>query len=449
MASPKTQDIVMEFCQDKGIRENLLYIASSKTFFLYDEARGFYRHVSEEKMELLAYEFTKGKDKNISKNFLRDFVHLAGLQCYEKIDEMPKRYIAMSDKLLDMETFDFEKFSRERYAHFSVHCASDQLKEDAPMFHKFLGEVLVDDAGKRDDQLLSVLQEMAGYYLLPDLRPGVMFFLLGNGANGKSVFINLLTEIIGREFISALSLQTITTNRFALTGLIGKRVNISGEEESKYMSGAKFKALITGDAIEGERKFGGTFTLYPSTKFLFATNNVPLFERIDPAIKRRIRIIPFKRMFSEKERDLFLTKKLLTELPGIIGWAIGGAKRLVANGYVFSESRAVEKEMTEFENAISGAAMFVRELFVEDAESFISNGSLYTDYTLWCDKNGRKPMNSSNFQKDITRLYGKESIIGWDKETQHTVRGRNLRSVAEIGHEGSQGGDTAPQRISF
>jgi putative DNA primase/helicase len=48
-----------------------------------------------------------------------------------------------------------------------------------------------------DEELQAYLQRMAGYCLTGLVSEHVLFFLYGTGANGKSVFINTLVEIMG------------------------------------------------------------------------------------------------------------------------------------------------------------------------------------------------------------------------------------------------------------
>jgi phage/plasmid-associated DNA primase len=61
-----------------------------------------------------------------------------------------------------------------------------------PMWHGFLDKVT---AGDRELQCF--LQRMAGYALTGLTREHALFFLYGTGANGKSVFVNTISGILG------------------------------------------------------------------------------------------------------------------------------------------------------------------------------------------------------------------------------------------------------------
>jgi putative DNA primase/helicase len=287
----------------------------------------------------------------------------------------------------------------------------------------------VDEKGKTDEQLIVLVQEMLGYYLLNNLKAQAVFFLVGRGANGKSVLINVVEKMIGAEYVSAMSIQSLTMNNFATSGLIGKKVNLCNEEESKYLRSDRFKALISGDLIMGERKHENHFYFHPKTKYLFATNAMPTFDGINHGIRRRMQIIQFNRVFEPHEQDRDLSDKLQTEIGGIVGWALKGAQRLVSNGYRFSQSDNVDEAILSFENQTSSALAYFRENYEvsEDPNDFMSADEMYELYRQWCEKYGKKPMSEPVFGRDIgdNIFKGARSIIKW--YGGQTRRGRPVR----------------------
>ena len=61
-----------------------------------------------------------------------------------------------------------------------------------PMFDKYLAEVLPDESSR------TVLQEFSGY-IFTGMNLEKMLMLVGSGANGKSVFFNIISAIVGRQ----------------------------------------------------------------------------------------------------------------------------------------------------------------------------------------------------------------------------------------------------------
>ena len=301
---------------------------------------------------------------------------------------------------------------------------------EIPKFLEFLDTTLIKDSGRTDPELIKVVQEMFGFYLLNNLKAQTVFFLVGKGANGKSVMVRIIEKMIGTEFVSAMSIQNLTMNQFATSGLIGKKVNICNEEESKFLRSDKFKALISGDLIQAERKHERQFAFRPVTKYLFASNRLPSFEGVNFGIRRRMKIIPFKKVFEVEEQNKNLAEELLEELPGIIKWAIEGAKRLVEYNYQFADSAAVKKTLRDFENVTSSALMFFRRNYKPDPDGFMGNMELYREYDTWCLENGKRPMSSISFHRDLSENIKIESEVVW----QHgkSTRGKKISMIREL-----------------
>lgn len=401
--SIKNQDIAIAFIDSDLYKQDLIYCSEWKTFFKYNE--GIYEEIPMGKMEKVVHSFIKLSfpDVNVNTGLVRDVLQQIVWTIYRSVDEIRSTYIALQDKLLDLSDFSFQEFDRTRVAIHQMNLHSVDLNKPTPLFEKFLSEILVDSKGETDTELIHLVQEMFGFYLLNELKPHAVFFLVGQGRNGKSVLLKMLAEMIGKKFTTAMSIQYLTTNEWAMGSLVGKKINICNEEESKYLRSDKFKALVSGDTTQANRKFLDPIVFEPQVKYIFATNELPTFEGINVGLKERIYIVPFKRIFKEGERDYELTEKLLGEIGGILAWSIEGAKRLKKNGYRFSKSKAVSKAMDEFIETISSPIAFMNELYQPAIErtTFIGYQQLYEDYQVWCGKRGQKFMNRRHFIKEL------------------------------------------------
>ena len=89
------------------------------------------------------------------------------------------------------------------------------IKYDAeatcPRFNQYISELLTDED-------IMVVQEFCGYMLLPTTKAQVALFLRGDGGEGKSVLLNVLSAIMGASATSG-DLATLATNRFKLATL--------------------------------------------------------------------------------------------------------------------------------------------------------------------------------------------------------------------------------------
>ena len=83
-----------------------------------------------------------------------------------------------------------------------------------------------------------------------------MLVLFGTGANGKSVFYDILNALLGAENFSSYSLQNLTNDNGYYRAKIGnKLVNYSSEMSSK-MENEYFKQLSSGEKTSARLPYG-------------------------------------------------------------------------------------------------------------------------------------------------------------------------------------------------
>jgi len=338
----------------------------------------------------------------------------------------------MRDKILNLETFEYEDPTPEKLVFYCVDCYAKDVQEgygtmEDSLWIKFINQVIVDKNGTTHPDTVRVAQEMMGYYLLNTMEGQVSFFLNGKGQNGKSVFLNVLRYMIGKEFAAASTVEDLTTDKFAPASLIGKKVNICSEDESKFTRSDKFKTMISGDDITVQRKYGAHFSWRPTVRHIFSTNDMPTFSGLSFALLRRIKIIPFYFKIPESLKDTKLTEKLYRELPKIVAWALEGAKRLALQEFKFSHSDLIDEKLEEFKNNLSAALLFIREKYVEESGCFVSDEELYTEYKVWCEIKGKKAQNYYNFIKDLEDNLNLGSIESWYEDKKQ--KGRQLKYI--------------------
>lgn len=395
--------MAQEFCRNESISTDMIYVVSFDAFFCYKD--GIYEEVEHREMKKKVHSFliSMYPEQNITDQLVKDVLTQIGYLLYRQVEEIKSDCIGLQDCILDLNTFETKPFSRDIVAIHRINTDLASLSTPTPMWDKFLSEVLVTKSGRPDKQLHDLLQEAFGFFIINEIKPEATFFLVGQGSNGKSVILDVLESIIGHRFISAMTIQELTTNRFAPAGLIGKKLNICREEESKYLDAGKFKTIVSGEAVESQRKFQDNIVFKPQAKFIFASNSMPTFESINNGLRRRIFIIPFHRIFEDHEQDKDLKDKLFPEIGGIVAWALEGAKRLRKNNYQFTESRESTFAKEEYVETLSSALKFFYEFYEVSVEkiTFVPQNIMYAKYSLWSRDNGRKALNSVNFFKDL------------------------------------------------
>ncbi|MCK4378512.1 MAG: hypothetical protein KAW01_04170, partial [Deltaproteobacteria bacterium] len=207
---------------------------------------------------------------------------------------------------------------------------------------QYLDEVALGDQG-----MINCLQEAAGYIFCMSIPKPALFFLVGSGANGKSVFLNILTELVGKNNSCSVNLNLLS-QEYYIRELQNKMVNISTETpRNRQTTMNQVKAICAGDIVTGRSIYDRPVQFKPFAKHFLAMNELPAIEDMTFGMQRRLYIFNFSRTFTEQEMDVNLHEKLCTELPGIFNWALDGLRRLMENNYIFSRSQRMEQIKNE------------------------------------------------------------------------------------------------------
>ena len=112
----------------------------------------------------------------------------------------------------------------------------------------------LEEATGGDAELIRFLQQWCGYALTGVTREHALVFVFGPGGNGKSVFLNVLTGILG-AYAATAAMDTFTASRSErhstyLAMLRGPRlVTASETEEGKPWAEARIKQMTGGDLV--------------------------------------------------------------------------------------------------------------------------------------------------------------------------------------------------------
>lgn len=276
-------------------------------------------------------------------------------------------------------------------------------KAKAPLFEAYLNRVLPDKERQR------VLAEYLGFVFIKHgsntLKEEKALILYGTGANGKSVFFEIVTSMFGRENVSNYSLQSLTEEKgFYRAKISNKLVNYASEINGKLET-SLFKAMVSGEPVEACLKYGQPFTMNQYAKFIFNCNELPKDVEHTNAYFRRFLIIPFDITIPEIEQDKRLSYKIIeNELSGVFNWVLEGLNRLLEQKR-FSECEAVKQAIEQYKIESNSVQMFLNEhgYLASKVNSKLIK-ELYPEYRGFCIDDGMPPFKKSNFIKQLKAL---------------------------------------------
>lgn len=255
-------------------------------------------------------------------------------------------------------------------------------------------------------ELVPVVIELTGYLLTPDNNLQIAAMLLGEGENGKSTLLRLLTSILGAQNVSAVALHRLDEDRFAAAELYGKLANVFADLDARALrSSSMFKSITGGDAITAERKFRDAFTFTPYARLLYSANEVPPTPDSSDAFFRRWLILPFERSFRENP-DRHIDAKLSTssELSGLLNLALAALPDLRARGR-FATTETTERAGARFRVDSDSVAGFLDEHTTYPApEAHVAKSALFSRYRGWCEENGRMALSAVRFNRRVQAI---------------------------------------------
>lgn len=256
---------------------------------------------------------------------------------------------------------------------------------DCPRWREFLSRITDGNA-----ELQHFMQRMCGYTLTGITREQALFFLYGTGANGKSLFLNTITAVLG-EYAKPAPIETFiasTSERHPtdLAGLQGARLITAVEtEDGRRWAESKIKTLTGGDRIAARFMRQDFFEFTPQFKLLIAGNHKPGVRTVDEAFRRRFNLLPFTVTIPESERDPELGEKLRAELGAILQWAVDGC---LAWQRVGLNAPAIVRDATEkYLASEDSLGRWLADCCVVNRTCWTSAAALFASWRQWCEQN--------------------------------------------------------------
>lgn len=281
-------------------------------------------------------------------------------------------------------------------------CGYDNVSKKKPeLWLKFLKTVTQGDA-----ELEEYIQKAVGYSLTGSTKEQCMFFLYGLGRNGKSTFLDIISEL-GGTYASHAQPETIMTKTQLSNNTLSDIARLRGARfvttvepnENVKLNEGLVKQLTGGDKVTARFLYGREFEFVPEFKIWLGANHKPIIKGTDDGIWRRIRLIPFTAQIPDSEVDKNLKFKLRAELPLIMKWAVDGAIKWQKEGLKIP--KVVEEATKEYRKEMDRLAEFVDEYIIFDPNEKVKASVLYTHYCEWCSENNEFISSATKFAKDI------------------------------------------------
>lgn len=275
---------------------------------------------------------------------------------------------------------------------------------DCPEWSEFLNQIF-----DNDQELIHYIQKAVGYSATGSIKEQVMFILYGNGRNGKSIFMDTISDILG-TYAKSMQADSIMVRQNSsgansdIARLESARLVTSSEpNEGVRLDEGLVKQLTGGDKVTARYLYGKEFEFKPQFKLWLATNHKPIIRGTDDGIWRRLMLIPFKVQIPADKVDKDLKYKLQRESIGILNWIVEGALMWQREG--LNPPTSVTNASRQYREEMDVISLFVDDC-CEKSDGFKAPaGEIFKKYQAWANENSEYSMSKQKFGREMRQKF--------------------------------------------
>lgn len=384
-------------------KNNIVFMDSLR---MYIDEKGYYQKISSFELKQLIYKAVPHTSLIYTKSYeIEDAARLLKINPYIQVDlscEQKKhhKHINCLNGLLHLNKAKLEEHSKEKYFVNCVNC--NYIKNydiRKTNFSLFINTVTCGDS-----EMIKMIRQIMGYCFSNFNNAKKAFLLFGESNTGKSVFLELLSEMCGQENVSNIPLQSLGDEKYTAE-LVDKRLNVCNElPDTKLRDTAVFKSLVSeSDKVIARPLYSQPFSFYNKAKLIFATNNLPKIatsgSRDNSAFFNRIIIVPFVNPVPEDKQDKNLIKKLIKEKDVIFSWAVDGLREYIENDYNFHICKKTNLIMNNYRKSQDIIVSFVEDCCILYKDAYVHKYKLDEAYLIFCEDNGFDIPDSNSFKE--------------------------------------------------
>jgi putative DNA primase/helicase len=381
----------------------IVTLKDTEEILYYDEKEGIWKFNGEALIKNLATKLLGEKTKTQYLNETLNYIKAVTYVDRKIFDNQPIYLLPVKNGVLNLETLELLPYKPEYYFTSKLPVAYD-ANADCPKIRKFLSEIVMPED-------VELLIEIAAYCLWRSYPIQKAFMLVGDGANGKSTYLQLLQKFLGSENTCSVSLQELEHNRFASANLYRKLANIYADLPSVALQNpGVFKMLTGGDVVKAEKKFKDFFFFVNYAKLLYSANRVPYVADESEAFFRRWIIINFPFKFepnpngpNSKLANPNILQEITTEeeLSGFLNLALSRLKKVLTQG--FSYAKTTEEIREAYIRASDPIGAFVMDCVVQSPTDYVKKDELYNAYAEYCRERKLIVVDKAVFSKNLRR----------------------------------------------
>ncbi|APH71435.1 DNA primase family protein [Aquibium oceanicum] len=239
-----------------------------------------------------------------------------------------------------------------------------------------------------------------------------LFFHYGFGANGKSVYMEVLCRLLGEVAVTLPSESFIGEGKGAgaanpdMARLYGRRfLRVKELPEGEDLRENLVKDLTGGEHFTVRDLFEGYFDFKPVFTGHMSGNGYPRISGTDNGIWRRMAVVHWPKTIAEAEQREFedVVTELMAERSGILNWLIEGVLIFLREGLVIPD--AVRAKTQEYRDEMDRTSAFCAACVVPEPDGEVTAKDFYQAYVDYTVDQGGKPITLTAFGLIMKKKY--------------------------------------------
>lgn len=265
-------------------------------------------------------------------------------------------------------------------------------------------ESFLKDCFLGDEETISYVQKALGYSLTGLVNEEVLHFCFGTGRNGKSVFANIVTKLMGDYVITAPAEMLMRRDRNSATNdiarLCGARLVLANETRSdQRFDDLTIKTLVSTERISARFLHQEFFEFWPTFKIWVRGNHQPIISDDSEGAWRRMRLIPFLNNLALERVDSDLENKLLLEKEGILAWMVKGTLKWRSEGLI--PSMKIKAASNQYRIDCDYVGDFLAEICDRGDGFKVGKNELFRIWQIWSKDSGYKSGSKNAFTRRL------------------------------------------------
>jgi len=338
---------------------------------------------------------------------------------YEKfVKNIKPHWVVFKDAIVDIETGETFKNSPEYFATNVIPYNYFNSKEtETPNIDRLFSDWVINKDKPDGKNWVRTLKEIFAYSMIPSYPIEDIFVFYGEGRNGKSTCLNLLTEFIGFDNTTSVEFDMLINpnQKFVTSNLYKKLVCIMGEIDDLVVKNSKrLKSLVSGkDPTVAEFKNKTPFQFINYAKIIMATNYIPSTTDLSDAYARRFVILDFPNQFEQNGN--IISKISEKEMSNFARQLIPILKKIYAENHLTNEG-TVEEKKERYHKRSDPVQAFINDCCVLDMNSEIPVFEFFDYFEMWRNQRNYKPLSKKAVTQFIKSNIGLEVVLKRPKE---------------------------------